>query len=212
MRILAVVALALGVSLTGCASYSNMGLARTLDKGRFQIAAAPAAVRNVGNYSGAQNDALQWQGDLAARFGITDHTELGLKLWLGGGVIDSKFSLLRSDGNSGVDVAIDPGVGIRFGSTVPWVGIVQLPVLIGINFGGSQLVLAPKLVDEISLGRQQTGHTLLVGSSVGYALKLGEGFRIMPEVTVMYPTLVNTGFSGASSVIVQGGIGLLIGG
>jgi hypothetical protein len=211
MRILALAMLALGVSLTGC-SYSNLGLARTLDKGRVQFAAAPGGMANVGNYSGKKKDTPYGQLDLAVRYGVTDHTELGLKLWLGGAVVDGKLSLLRSDGNSGIDVAIDPGLGIRLGNVAPVIGVVQLPVLIGFNFGGNQLVLAPKLVDEISLGSLQMGHTLLVGSSVGYAFKVGNNFRLMPEVTVMYPTLTNSSFSGASSVIVQGGVGLLFGG
>jgi hypothetical protein len=189
-----------------------MGLARTLDKGRVQFAAAPGGMLNVGNYSGKEKDTLQGQVDLAIRYGLTDHTEFGFKLWLGGGIIDSKLSLLRTDGNSGVDVAIDPGLGLRLGNQVPFEGIIQLPVLIGFNFGGNQLVLAPKLVDEIALGGPEVGHTLLVGSSVGYAFKLGNSVRLMPEVTVMYPAFVNTSFSGASSVIVQGGLGLLIGG
>lgn len=69
---------------------------------------------------------------------------------------------------------------------------VQLPLVLGIGIGdGHQLIIAPKVHDWLlfgSGGGASTGANIIsVGGSIGFSLKAGETFRIIPEVAFIYP-------------------------
>ncbi|HEY8208780.1 MAG TPA: hypothetical protein VIG99_14925 [Myxococcaceae bacterium] len=209
------------VGLTGCPSFSTMGLARPIRKGTTQIVVAPEALALavVNPTTGVATGAVLPQAEIAVRYGITDSFELGAKAWLLGAGLEGKIGIIQSNPGFGLDIAINPGFAyLGYGSTTSSSGLLSLslPVMFGLNLGGHQLIVAPKVMDLVFLGGTSPVHVVLTGASVGFALKLGDELRIMPEISAVYPASVNSGgttftlpFQGAA---VQAGLGLLIGG
>ena len=221
MRKLFVVCMAgLGLVLSGCPSISTLGLARTLDQGEVQVAISPGS----SGLALAANDTTGLlaapQIEVAARYGVTDSFELGAKAWVVGAAIDGKFSLIRSNGENGLDLAINPGFGYLSVSASTSSGAasnvgtlsIYLPLLIGLNFGGHQLVLGPKVIDQIYFAGSASQNLILVGSSIGFALKLGDNFRLLPELSVAYPLGVDTTAVGATGLAYQANLVFLFGG
>lgn len=217
----------------GCASTSTMGLARTLNKGAVQgwvglegggIIAAPTS----GGSAGVGYPMVEG----GVRVGASDHVELGARLGFNGIGLEGKFALVRSATmDRGINLSLAPQVGF-FGIGVGpiFVGSLtaQLPLLIGIDFGGHELVLGPKLFNQVYFvgvsdssggGGGAVVDLLSAGASIGFAIKAGP-VRIVPEVSAVIPFFASgavTGVSGAATgtgvggVIFQAGIGLLFG-
>jgi hypothetical protein len=215
----------LALLLAGCPSFSTMGTARTLPKGKGQFFIAPGATvlqdfqrRDDGSYESFGLPSIEFGG----RYGVTDRVELGGKVWMIGMEIDSKFALVRSDSpDAGVDVALAPAVSVypfRSGDTDATYAYLHLPLLVGINAGGSQLVLGPRVSDLIIRGGGEDLNVVLLGGSLGYAWKLGEGFRLLPEVSMTYPVHVSQGGTSSSlslepkGAMFQASLGFLFGG
>jgi hypothetical protein len=213
------------VLLTGCPSFSTMGTARTLPKGKGQFFVAPGATvlqdfqqQDDGSYQSFGLPSIEFGG----RYGVTDRVEVGAKVWMVGVEIDSKFQLARSETpEAGVDVALAPGISVypfRSGDTDATYAYLHLPLLVGINAGGSQLVLGPRVSDLIIRGGGQDLNVVMLGGSLGYAWKIGDGFRLLPEVSMAYPIHVTE--NGTSSTLslepkgamIQASLGFLFGG
>ncbi len=220
----------------GCASTSTMGLARTLNKGAVQgwvglegggIIAAPASTGSTTAGAGIGYPMIEG----GVRVGASDHVELGARLGFNGIGLEGKFALLRSPTmDRGINLSLAPQVGFfGIGIGPVFVGSLtaQLPLLIGIDFGGHELVLGPKLFNQVYfVGVSDSGsgggavvNLLSAGASVGFAIKAGP-VRIVPEVSAVVPFFATgaiTGVSGAATgtgvggVIFQAGVGLLFG-
>lgn len=214
-----------GISiLSACPSTSTLKSARTLDEGKLRFAVAPEfSVFSLGG-----TPLKKPQIEMAARYGLTDDIEIGAKLWLPGMAADVKYALVRSqDGNSGWDISLDPGIGYVGGISGTATGdgselhvlTFYLPVLFGYNLGGgNQVVLGPKLIDQIWMTADDEGSTinlLYAGSSVGFVWKLTDGLRLIPEVSFGIPVLrtltgVGTDASG-SGLLLQAGVAVEFG-
>jgi len=210
--------------LTGCPSFSTMGTARTLPKGKGQFFIAPGATvlqdfqqRDDGSYESFGLPSIEFGG----RYGVTDRVELGGKVWMLGMEIDSKFALARAETpDAGVDVSLAPAVSLypfRSGDTNATYAYLHLPLLIGINTGGSQLVIGPRVSDLFIAGDGENLNVVLLGGSLGYAWKLGDGFRLLPEVSIAYPVQVSVGSNSSTTLeprgaMFQAGLGFLFGG
>jgi hypothetical protein len=74
--------------------------------------------------------------------------------------------------------------------------------------GGSEFVLGPRVTaTSISLGSGGDTGTVTVlsaGTSVGYALRVTEGFRLMQEVGLLFPLVGNLNSSDTDSDVVSG--------
>lgn len=223
----------LALFATGCASTSTMGLARTLNKGAVQgwIAAEGGGivVPSATPGGGAGTGYPMVEGGV--RFGASDHVELGARLGFNGLTLEGKFALLRSPTmDSGINLSLNPMAGF-FGLSVgsAFIGNVafQLPLLIGIDFAGHELVFGPRIYDQLYFGGLSSGTTsgsvalnlLSAGGSIGFAIKAGP-IRILPEVSVLVPFLSTGAVSGGGSAstgvdvggfIFQAGIGFLFG-
>lgn len=219
-------------ALAGCPSFSTMGTARTLPVGKTQIVVVPqAAYTKEWSIAGLdrRTDVIYPQFELGIHHGVTEEVEVGAKGWILGFQVDTKVQLVRSpSASSGIDIAVDPGIGYLAFTQQQSLGATSLtasqnslsfylPLLVGFNFaGGSQLVLGPKLIDQVILPSSDTGsgNVLWGGASVGYALRFGN-FQLLPEVTVVYPMSVVQSPGATFSfggIAVQGGVGLLFGG
>lgn len=206
----------------GCPSFTTMGTARTVTRDTTQVWVAPEFVgMTVDTGDGNETFSLP-QFELGFRRGITDSVDVGAKLWMLGMAFDGKFQLVRSEtGDSGIDVAISPGIGwlgFNSGSGDGFnvvTGYLSLPV--GLNLpGGSQFVLTPKAIYQSYIARADGSSgsvgIFFVGGSAGFAWKLGSMY-ILPEISIMQPAA--QGDSGDAiyydGVVFQGGVGLLFG-
>ncbi|AKI99490.1 Hypothetical protein AA314_01117 [Archangium gephyra] len=191
--------------LSGCAS---TGMARTLDPGQFQFSVSPSAQISVGS-SGLGNNVPAPQLELGARYGVTERIDVGAKVYFPGVEADVRFGLLRAPSlQSGVDLTLAPSVDyLPFLSTnTPW--IVSLPLLVGLNFNGSQLTLGPRVSYLLPSENRESGNTFLVGTSVGYAVPLNPSIRFITELSV----LAAPASLGSDGVLCRAGIGFTFGG
>jgi len=223
-QLLPALAMAL-VTLTGCPSISTLGTARTLPKGKGQFFVAPGAMvlKDFQRTSDGVADSFTLPSmEVGGRYGVTDSFELGGKVWSLGMEIDSKFQVFRAETpDAGLDLAIAPGVSVypfRSGDTDAVYAYLHLPLLLGINAGGSQLVLGPRLSDLIVRASGENLNVLFLGGSLGYAWKAGDGFRLLPEVSVAWPIHAwegtTTRFSSLEprGAMIQASLGFLFGG
>ncbi len=211
--------------LTGCPSFSTMGTARTMPKGKGQLFVAPGAMV----LQDFQRDTTTGRSDsfgmptveFGGRYGVTDGAEVGAKVSLLGAELDTKFALRRSEtADAGLDVALAPAVSIypfRSGDTNATYAWVHLPLLLGVNVGGSQLVIGPRVSGMIIAGGGESVRALWLGGSLGFAWKVGDGFRLLPELSMAYPASVSIGSVSATNLeprgaLFQGSLGFLFGG
>jgi hypothetical protein len=99
----------------------------------------------------------------------------------------------------------------------------HLPLLFGIDFGGHELVIGPRLIDQVLFGTfgnsggssgSTTANIFYAGGSIGFAARVSPGVRIVPEVAVgvpAYATVADVGSSALNALIIQGGVGFLFG-
>ena len=219
---MAVAALSLGLLGSGCASISQVQTADTLGAGKFQVGLEPgvryvsaSATSSDGTTTASASGYIP-QFDVALRYGVTDHLDLGARL--GTSLVELQGKYLFTDpANPTLAVSLAPALsGITAGAGGASGGYVSLglPVLIGFKTsGGSEFVLGPRLDGVRVFGSSDDGtsasyNTLSGGASVGYALRVSEGFRLMPEVAVSVPLLgAATATSGGSTDSASGVLG-----
>jgi len=190
--------------LSGCVS---TGLARTVDPGKLQVSVSP----------GLQgNNTYIPQVELAVRYGVSERVDVGARLFLPGAEVDARFALLRAPSlKSGVDITLAPSLAYvyPFSSTVPGLLFPSLPLLVGFNLGGSQLVLGPRvgyiINTEQPVTLQSLADNIVAGSSLGLAIPAGPVLHVVPEVSVLH----RVGYPfGSTTTAFHGGIGLVFGG
>jgi hypothetical protein len=180
------------VLCTGCVSFLRPDGPRTVPVGQREFVVAPSA------YASERKDGNALNVDLMFRFGVSERTDLGVRVNFAGVSADTKVQLLRAPSpTSGVDLAIAPSFGVAadvsFESGAGGSGVnggsqnddatnvtVGLPVLIGINLGAVRLLLTPQLlyhhVGVLPHGILNMGGTVMFGSSAGH------GFQFYPAV------------------------------
>lgn len=209
---LAVAALALA---SGCVSIGGVQTADTLGKGNFQFAVEPG-VYGITSIANEVDGAVIPHVDFAARYGVSDTVDIGARFGSSLLELQSKF-LLTDPSDTGKAISIAPslaGIFVGAGEGVGGYANVNIPVLIGLKTsGGSEFVLGPRISDIIIFGSNGNDggvvNLLSVGASVGYAARVGEGFRIMPEVAVLVP-IVGAAAAGGDSDAVAGFNGGLV--
>lgn len=215
----------LALIASGCASTSTMGLARTLNRGAVQgwVAAEGGANVPVTTTPGSTTTTAVGFPNVegGVRFGASDHVELGAKLGFNGIGLEGKFALARPETmDNGVNVSIAPQASF-VGIAAPGASVgnltAQLPLLVGFDFSGHELVLGPRLHNQFAFGTVSTGNgiesvslnLLSAGMTVGFAIKVGASVRIVPEVALLVPffAAVGANTSGTSSVVAGAGVG-----
>ncbi len=223
-RLIRVLSLASCAFLGGCPSFSSYTRARTITEGEVQVFVAP----QIETLTLGTSPLTEPQIEFGARYGLTPNVEIGGKIWVPGFLLDGKFQLHRSATElTGWDICVVPGIGYLggFSGTRSGTGsslqtaTFYAPILFGYNLhGGDQVVLTARLVDQIQSTSGRSGGTvnlLYGGGSVGYAWKVGQHVRIMPEISIGYPLLASVSSFGTEFgtgiMYVQGGIGFLFG-
>lgn len=178
-------------SLGGGCSFSSLTTATNLPEGQGQFFIAPG----VSRYQRSHGEPLiAPQLELGGRYGITDRIEVGGKIWLPGAQTDVKVALLdKGRDEGGLRLALDPSLayiggfeGTPDGGATLHVITTTLPLLVGWRWGEHELVVGPRVVDQVwtGTGDTLTANIVAVGSSLGFAWYVGNGITLTPEVSV----------------------------
>ena len=209
---------------SGC-SVATLGSARPVDMGAHQVVIAPSLVR----IARGGDPYIGPQLEIGERYGITKNADVGLRLWLPmpGYVVDSRIALRRAkDGQSGVDIAVQPGTSYLYvpggdaNSSPLHVATLSLPLLVGIPLGsGRQLVLAAKILDILAIDTSdgvEPANILTVAATAGVVWPITENFSLAPEIglgAAVLGSLAGYGSNlGVSGTALQFSLGLLFGG
>ncbi len=214
-RYVAGAALWMSVLGTGCVSISHVQTADTLGEGHFQFAIEPgAAGAAVLSSSDVGGGSIYYPHvDLALRYGITDRVDLGVRFGSSLVELQSKF-LLTSPEDPTKAISLAPSLmGLFLGSgendALGSYINVAVPVLVGLkSSGGSEFVLGPRVtLTNLSLGAGSSSGSVTIisaGASVGYALRVSEGFRLMPEIGVSIPLVGSVDTNTTDSEVLSG--------
>lgn len=185
-----------------------MQTADTLGEGRIQVALEPGVWGVTSLAEDVEGGAITHL-DLAVRYGVSDTVDIGARVGSSLIEVQSKF-LLTDVEDPAKAISLAPalsGILAGGGDAAGGYTTVTLPVLIGFKTsGGSELVLGPRLTDTFFFSAGEGGgvaNILSAGASIGYAARIGKGFRLMPEVAVLVP-LVGTLASASDSDVTAG--------
>jgi hypothetical protein len=197
----------LATLLGGCATFGTMQTAETVGRGRVQMGLEPS-VWQVG-VEGAGSLALPSVG-VSARVGITDTVDIGGRIGSSGPEVMAKVQVTDPE-RTDLAVSVAPSVA-AFGIGVSGVSTtyvaVQVPVLVGLAVGPHQVVLGPKVHVSSSFARvsDSTASAQLVGigSSFGFAARLGPRITLLPEVALVKPVYVSGSIDGSTGDLLGG--------
>ncbi len=173
---------------------SHVQTADTLGAGRFQFAIEPGALGAA--VLGGDSDAagvVMPHFDMALRYGVSERVDVGARVGFSLAELQTKV-LLTQPGDPDLAISLAPsisGASIRIGEaeredegvSTRYVNV-ALPLLVGFKTnGGSELVLGPRLIYT----RFGGVNILSAGGSLGYAFRVTDRFRLMPEVGISFP-------------------------
>lgn len=213
----------------GACTMSTLSSARPIDPQETQVFVAPSVTRSRAGRAG--KPLLSPQIEAGGRYGISRRWDAGMRAWLPlpGWVVDAKYAIKRTDLDGGKwDFSVAPGAGWIGGipgsevddSSSLHVLTFHLPFLAGRPFGaGHELVLAPKLVQQVWLATGPNGSTaslLHVGGSAAVLFQVTENLKIAPELSMGWQVVGSlSGFGydvGLGGSHLQFSLGLLFGG
>ena len=175
--------------LSGCLTAGVVQTAETAGKDNFQFAFEPGITGIAGGGSGGFLPSF----NVAARYGVSDRVDIGGRI--GTTLIEAQAKFMVTEPHPDeLQVSIAPhlgGLAIGAGDTAGGILWVKLPVLLDIPVGSSDLVLGPGIRYVTVFGVDDTGSggnagLLLIGSSVGFAGRVGDRARIIPELGIDY--------------------------
>jgi hypothetical protein len=212
--------------LAGCPSFTTKGTARTIEKGKgqFYVALGGISLQDFKTGSSGTGESLGLPTfELGGRYGVADGVEMGGKIFPIGAELNAKIALVRPETPAGINVSVGPALSaypFTTGGNTVTLAWIHLPLLVGMNFGGSELVIAPRVSDLFISNGSDSINTVFAGGSLGFAWKVSDGFRILPEVSFSTPVWYAVKVGGTTTSdqinpqggIVQAGIGFLLGG
>lgn len=208
MRILRAIGLSAAL-LGGCAP-ATVQLARTNGQGNFQFGIEPGVIGAAGGGSTAFVPSF----NVAGRYGVSDQFDVGARL--GTSLYELQFKYMFTDpaATDTMAIAVAPSTTL-FAAGVEGVNgfywNTRVPLLLGLPVGdGSEFTFGPSGNLVVGGGGGAGAVGLLVGGQVGFAAKVADNFRLVPQLDLSYPVIAAAAAAGESSVGV-GGNGLLFG-
>jgi hypothetical protein len=205
---------ALFFGLAGCATFSTHLTPRPTPEGRMDVQANFDVVQLTED---THKNNFGPNVEIGARYGINEIVDVGAKVNVFGGEVNSRVLLV---GQPGFDLAIVPGVGFTSGELTSghaqsFITTFSLPVIAGVNFGESVLIFGTKTYVHVAL-RDATETTngvtttypgevvLYPGGVVGVSLPIRDNFALFPEVNVLFPYLTDE--AKFARPVFQGGV------
>jgi hypothetical protein len=210
---------ALAAAFAGACAPATVQLARTNGQGNFQLGLEP------GLLAGAAPETLEVipSFNVAGRYGVSDRVDLGARIGTGTYELQLKHLFTDPAATDAIAIALAPS------TTVLWSGPDRLngalwntrvPLLFGLPVGGgSELTFGPSAMLTVLGGDGSGGVGLSAGGQVGFAVRVADRFRIVPQIDLMAPVVGASVASGESSLNPGGGallfgaqLGFLVGG
>lgn len=209
------------LTLTGCLASGVVQTAETAGKDSFQFAFEPGVFGATGGGAVSALPSI----NVSARYGVSDRFDIGGRFGTKLIEVQGKYMFTEPSPDD-VQVAIAPHVGglaIGGGGARAGIAWVKVPLLVDIPVGQSDVVLGPSTQVATVFGGDDSGSggaaILFVGTSVGYAARVGERSRILPEFAIEYPVVGGGSVNGEGAVGSIGGgalfsfqVGILLGG
>jgi hypothetical protein len=192
---------ALVVGGSGCSMIGVSQSAKTAGDDAVQVGLEPGAWGGAGEGGSAFFPGF----NVALRYGISDRVDIGGRLGAGMPQITAKV-MFTDPTVDGLQMSIAPMFGLFYmaagGAGAGYVDV-NVPVLIGLPAGKSEVVLGPRVHVQSVLGAAGGSSAgagfLSAGTSIGYAAQIGEHFKIITEVTGEYPFFVFAAAGGDSA-------------
>lgn len=194
------------IGLSACLTSGVVQTAETAGKDNFQFAIEPGV---LGVEAGGGGGAFVPSINISGRYGVTDRFDLGGRI--GSTLIEVQGKYMFTEpAEDEIQVSIAPHIGgLAAGGSGAAAGFfwIKSPVLIDIPVGSSDLVLGPgpRIVGVASGGGGDSAGGVIfgLGTSIGYAARVGERARIMPEFAFDVP-IVAAGAAGGETASVGG--------
>jgi hypothetical protein len=202
-------AASLALMAAACAP-ATVQTARTNGQGNFQFAVEPGVLGAAAAGGSAVGPSL----NLAGRYGVSDRVDVGGRLGTSLYEVQVKAMLSDPSATDSMAVSIAPSTTMIAGG-IGGVGAFYLrehvPVLFGLpTGGGSEFTFGPSatinFVGAGAGGNAAGGLILGLGGQVGYAARLGDKFRLVPQFDLSVPVV------GAAAGGGEGGVGAGVGG
>jgi hypothetical protein len=186
-----------GVALCACATQTGLGRATTLAPGVAQFTPAlELSLVSVKNESSQGTSAPWVLLGVGYHRGVSERVQLGARIWGFGwpnylttlGVaFDAKFQLYRGEK---WHVALAPSLKYHAVALAdsPWnIFALEIPLLLGFNFGKHQLVFGLRATDTFLTGRGTNAiNALWVGAHMGVSWRVHRSAELMPEIGLLY--------------------------
>jgi hypothetical protein len=209
--------------LAGCPSVGSVQTAKTAGKGNVQVGIEPGMI-GVAGFGAGDGFAALPTVNVSVRGGVSDKVDLGGRFGSNIMEFQTKFLFTDPEDPGAVQVALAPVAGGYFlfgGRAGAIVGWINVPVLIDIPVGEHAFVLGPR-ANLLGAGGGGGGAAILsLGSSVGFAARVGPKVRLLPEFAAVFPVAAGVGVQGGGAAGVFGNpngmlftanFGILIGG
>ena len=177
------------VVATGCYSFTTLGRARTVDRGHLELLAAPGATGTLGTAGDAN---LRPAIEIGGRYGIAEGADLGLRVSSAGATASARFQLVRA---ARVEVLAAPGIAYTPADKLA----LEIPLVLGIDLGADQIVIAPSVVYQLRTGLPRALQFVFVGASLGYVWQIARRIALMPELAVLANAYVERGYGTFAS-------------
>ena len=186
------IAIVIANATCACVSISHVEPADTLGRKVFQVGVESGLQRVPSPY-------LPYFpfGNSSFRYGLTDTTDVGIRVGYSGLEAHGKF-LLTEPSDPKLAISVVPAVGGGwFPGTSGWIAVVNssVTVLAGIpHLRVNELVGGVRVGSRIMMAPERDGE-LEVGVSLGYSLRIGEHVGLMPELAIALPVIESSGAS-----------------
>jgi hypothetical protein len=187
-----------GVALaaSGCIAGTSVQTAHPIGKGNIQVGVEPGIYGASAN--GSDGTVVLPAMNVAIRYGVTDRLDIGGRLGTGLYELTGKYQV--NDPAAETPIAIAPSTSFfAFGTGTAGAGYwdFRMPVLFGFPAGRHELVVGPRVHNMLIAGGDRglsgAANFTMLGGQAGFALRLGDNFQLLPEVSVEYPVLAIAG-------------------
>jgi hypothetical protein len=173
------------LTLPACLTSSIVQTAETAGKDNFQFSFEPGVIGAAGEGGTVALPSI----NLSARYGVSDRVDIGGRF--GSSLLEASVKVMVTEPDAdALQVSVAPHLGGFFvagggeGGGVFWF---RVPVLFDIPVGEHDVVLGPT-ARILGVGTTEgTVGIFELGTSVGFAARVGNAARIIPEFGVSFP-------------------------
>lgn len=206
----------------GCPSIQSVQTAMTVGEGNYEVGIEPGTFGVAAQGGGV----FVLAANVSARFGVSDKVDIGGRFGTSLLEVHGKFMFTDPQDEQAIQAAFAPQLGGLFlggggsGGGYFWL---TAPVLVDVPVKRSAFVFGPRtqIIGVVASGGGEGGGGLIlnVGSSVGFAGRVSDNVRLLPEFSAVVPVVAGVSTTGGGGADFIGGgmlytftFGILIGG